>query len=133
MLSRPSLLTLCPVTGRASSSVVCSLLLPSDDLLSTSSPSSPSVILFRKSSCLAFFLYAIPVFSTGSCGTPGIVPSMSGCCWSGSVKITITIDPTTTPGLLPTPDMDADVTGFTGIHHGRSVVGSLAVSELCTP
>ena len=29
--------------------------------------------------------------------------------------------------------MDADVMGLTGTVHGRSSVGSLAVSELCTP
>ena len=73
------------------------------------------------------------MFSTGSCGTPGMVPIITGCCLSGSVKIIATIVPTTTPGLLPTPDIEADVTGFIGMLHGRSSVGSLAVSLLCTP
>ena len=44
-----------------------------------------------------------------------------------------TILPTTTPGLVPTPDIDAEEVGSTGTDHGRSSVGSMAVSFSCTP
>ena len=56
MLSSPSVDILCPETGLASSNVGWLAVEPVTPLLSTSCPSSPSVMLFRKSNCRLFCL-----------------------------------------------------------------------------